>query len=271
MALHRILITVKTYPTISGKYDEVVCTAGFLEDGTWIRIYPVPFRKRPYKEQYKKYDWIELDLIKNTKDFRPESYRPVQADTEIKIVDHIDTSQNWKERKKFCLKKVYHDLSELITEAKDKKITTSLAVFQPTEILDFYAEPVTRDWNPKQKDILAQQNLFEDKLKEVVRKLPYKFMFHYKDSSGKQSNMMIEDWETGQLFWNCLARHDGNEEKAIEDVRKKYFDDFAMTKDLYFYLGTTQKYHFSARNPFIIIGTFHPKKENQMNLNLYAV
>jgi len=104
MALHRILITVKTYPTISGKYDEVVCTAGFLEDGTWIRIYPVPFRKRPYKEQYKKYDWIELDLIKNTKDFRPESYRPVQADTEIKIVDHIDTSQNWKERKKFCLR-----------------------------------------------------------------------------------------------------------------------------------------------------------------------
>jgi hypothetical protein len=30
-----VLITVKTYPTISVKYDELVCTAGFREDGSW--------------------------------------------------------------------------------------------------------------------------------------------------------------------------------------------------------------------------------------------
>ena len=57
MAKTRVLITVKTYPTISGKYDELVCTAGFREDGSWIRIYPVPFRKIAYDQQYKKYDW----------------------------------------------------------------------------------------------------------------------------------------------------------------------------------------------------------------------
>jgi hypothetical protein len=34
MALTKILITVKTYPTLSSRYDELVCTAGFLEDGT---------------------------------------------------------------------------------------------------------------------------------------------------------------------------------------------------------------------------------------------
>jgi len=45
MALTKVLITVKTYPTLSAKYDELVCTAGFKEDGTWIRLYPVPFRK----------------------------------------------------------------------------------------------------------------------------------------------------------------------------------------------------------------------------------
>lgn len=78
--------------------------------------------------------------------------------------------------------------------------------------------------------------------------------------------MMIEDWETGQLYWNCLARHEGNETKAIEDVRKKYFNDFAKTKDLYFYLGTTQAHHHVSTNPFMIIGTFHPKIENQMKL-----
>lgn len=43
MALTKVLITVKTYPAISSKYDELVCTAGFREDGTWIRIYPIQF------------------------------------------------------------------------------------------------------------------------------------------------------------------------------------------------------------------------------------
>lgn len=267
MALTKVLITVKTYPTISGKYDELVCTAGFLEDGTWIRIYPVPFRRKAYDQQYKKYDWIELDLVKNTSDFRPESYRPKTLDTEIKVIGHIDTAQNWEERKKYCLGKVYENLTELIGEAKDKGIGTSLAVFKPTEILDFYVEPVEREWSAKQKATLAQQNLFENKDEfEVVKKLPYRFKFRYLDNEGRESNMMIEDWETGQLFWNCLARHEGNEQKAIEDVRKKYFDDFAKTKDLYFYLGTTQRNHYVSHNPFMIIGTFHPKKETQMKL-----
>ena len=265
MALTRVLITVKTYPTISAKYDELVCTAGFREDGTWVRIYPVPFRKRAYTEQYKKYDWIELDLVKNKSDFRPESFRPATLDTEINVVGHIDTARNWQERKKLCLGKIYYNLSELIAEAKDKNIGTSLAVFKPNEILDFYAEPVDRDWSAKQKAILAQQNLFENKF-EVVKKLPYKFKFRFKDNQGQVSNMMIEDWEAGQLFWRQLAKYEGNEQKAIEDVRKKYFDDFARTKDLHFYLGTTQRHHNTAPNPFIIIGTFYPKIENQMKL-----
>lgn len=75
---------------------------------------------------------------------------------------------------------------------------------------------------------------------EVVQKLPYKFRYHFKDNQGTESRMMIEDWEIGQLFWNCLARHDGDEKKAVSDVKKKYLNDFAKTKDLYFYLGTTQ-------------------------------
>lgn len=77
---------------------------------------------------------------------------------------------------------------------------------------------------------------------------------------------MIEDWETCQLYWNVLKRHNGDEAKACADVRKKYFDDFAKTKDLYFFLGTTRQFHFMAPNPFLIIGTFHPKPEIQGRL-----
>jgi len=96
--------------------------------------------------------------------------------------------------------------------------------------------------------------------------LPYKFKFRFRDNQGQESNLMIEDWETAQLFWKQHAKYDGNEEKALADVRKKYFDDFALTKDLYFYLGTTQKNHYKSRNPFIIIGTFHPKPSAQYKL-----
>jgi hypothetical protein len=269
MALTKVLITVKTYPTLSAKYDELVCTAGFREDGTWIRIYPVQFRQRPYHEQYKKYDWIEMDIVKNESDFRPESFRPATIDSEIKLVDHIGTDDNWAERKKFVMGKVYYNLTELIEEAKNKDMRTSLAVFKPTKILAFVVEEVDREWDREKLESLKQMNLFEtekDGQFEVVKKLPYKFSFRFADNQGRESTLMIEDWEIGQLYWNCLARHEGDESKAVEDVRKKYMDDFAATKDLHFFLGTTMAHHAKALNPFLIIGTFHPKIETQYKL-----
>lgn len=264
MALTKVLIAVKTYPTLSAKYDELVCTAGFREDGTWVRIYPIPFRKKSYSEQYKKYDWIELDLVKNTSDFRPESYRPYSHDSEIVICDHLDTRSNWAERKAIALGKVYYNLTELIAEAKDKNIRTSLAVFKPTVVKDFKMEAVDREWNKDKLAKLQQLNLFQttaDDKFEVVRKLPYKFSYIITDNQGTDSTMMIEDWEIGQLYWNCLAKHEGNEAKACADVKTKYLDDFAKTKDLHLFLGTTQVHHHVSHNPFMIIGTFHPKIE----------
>lgn len=272
MAKTKVLITVKTYPAISSKYEELVCTAGFTENGTWIRIYPIQFRKKSFEEQYKKYDWIELDLVKNDSDFRPESYRPYSHDSEIKILNHLETTHNWAERKKFVLGKIYYNLKELIAEAKNKDVCTSLAVFKPTKILDFTIEEVERQWDKNKLAKLEaerlQGNLFQQPENpfDVVQKLPYKFSYIFEDNQGKQSKLMIEDWEIGQLYWKCLAKHEGNEAKAVEDVKKKYFDDFAKTKDLHLFLGTSQLHHFTGKNPFMIIGTFHPKIETQQSL-----
>lgn len=268
MSLTKVLIAVKTYPTPSTKYDETVCTAGFREDGSWIRIYPVPFRKKEYSQQYKKYDWVEVDLVRNTSDFRPETYRPYSTDSEFKIVGHIGTEYVWEERKKIVLKKVYDNLNVLIDEAKNKSIVTSLAVFKPTSIKDFVWIEVEREWSKEKLDSMKQFNLFEERNGkfEVVRKLPYKFSFIFEDNEKRESRLMIEDWETGQLFWNCLSAHEGNEWKACEDVKKKYLDDFAKRTDLYFFLGTTKEHHYVSINPFIIIGTFHPKRQDQLGL-----
>jgi hypothetical protein len=70
-----IFVTVKTYPTLSSKYDELVCTAGITGEGKWIRLYPVPFRKLELEQRYAKYQWLSIPLERNAADFRPESYR----------------------------------------------------------------------------------------------------------------------------------------------------------------------------------------------------
>lgn len=260
MALEQVLITVKTYPTLSSKYNELVCTAGFRADGSWIRIYPIPFRKIPYEEQYSKYDLVELDLVRNTTDIRPETFRPRNIEEHGRIIGRIDTKDHWKQRREIVLRKVYTDLDALIAEARNKKICTSLAVFKPKEVIDFVCEPCTRDWDQEKLLRLSQMNLFtkaSGKL-EIVNKLPYKFSYIFLDHNNKRSKLMIEDWETGALYWNCLRGAEGNEAIACAKVRQKYFDDFYRTKDLYFYLGTSLLYHFRSPNPFMIIGTFHP-------------
>ena len=75
-------------------------------------------------------------------------------------------------------------------------------------------------------------------------------------------------WEIGMLYFNCLKRTNGDEKKAIINVRKKYYDDF-LKKDLYLFLGTTLAHHNVSINPFLIIGVFYPpmlSTDQQMSL-----
>ena len=133
---------------------ERICTAGMREDGSWVRMYPVPFRRLEEVQQYKKFDWLECRLERNKSDPRPEN---------------------------------------------------------------------------------------------------------------KSSELQILDWEVGALYWNCLRSEDGNERRALEKVRAKYLDEF-LTKDLHFFLGTTQEFHFTAPNPWVIIGVLPIPKQSQLGL-----
>ncbi len=83
----------------------------------------------------------------------------------------------------------------------------------------------------------------------------------YKEDT-KESTLMIEDWETGQLYLRYLKIHKKNEALACAEVKKQYFDNFAKTKDLYFFMGTTREHHLISKNPFIIIGVFYPPLPN---------
>jgi len=268
----RILITVKTYPTLSRKYGETVCTAGIREDGTWIRIYPVPFRRLNEREQYRKFDWIECRLIHSRSDPRPESHCPVDK-RELVPVGHLDTSDNWRERRKQIIKTavVHTNISDLISAAKANEL--SLAVYKPCKIVDFVWEQETREWDPakveemrnksKQKELFSEEAWRETF--ELIPKLPYSFSYQFEDGDGKRRKLQILDWEVGQLYWSCLRSSRQDEKLALTKVREKYFDAF-NSKDLHFFLGTTQQFHQVAPNPWIIVGVFPIPHEVQPDL-----
>jgi len=243
MPRKKVLLTVTTYPLPSRSYDELVCTAGVLENGEWLRIYPMPLSflkglKSLGKVKQTKYTWIELDLEKRTDDFRPESYSP--QDYEFKnlvIGETINTDSNWCLRKQFCLNNVFTNLQTLIEESKAPK-NKSLATFKPTKIHKLIIEKDEDDWKPVWKALQNQMTLFPKEKsidKDAFPKVPYKFKYKFEDETGKISNLMIEDWEIGQLYWNCLKSTDGDEQLALEKVREQYETNFINNKDLYFF------------------------------------
>jgi len=173
----------------------------------------------------------------------------------------------------FKSEKAYTNLAELIKLAKEPPYR-SLAIFKPAKILDFYTEQTERDW-PKDKleriQAKAEQlSLFQtpDEVIEefkVVKKLPYLFKYKFADAQGKESNLMIEDWEAGTLYLNCLRNANGDEENALKKVREKYWNDF-VNKDIFFFLGTRKSDHHLAVNPFSIVGVFYPPIDRQGRL-----
>lgn len=251
-----------------------MCTAGILKDGSWVRIYPLPFRKLDFERRYKKYQWIELPIRKNTSDIRPESYQ-VEGLNNIRIIgEPVSTKKSWEHRRQiiFNAAQIHNDLNKLIDLANQNLL--SLATFKPTKLISFDHEQTDRDWDEEKLKILEnkakQYHLFqtvEEVKKEfmIVKKLPYKFFYRFSDVNGKESRLMIEDWEIGALYWNCIESTAGDEEQALEKVKQKYWDDFCK-KDLHLFLGTTKEFHGRSWNPFVIVGVFPPPHQKQPTL-----
>ena len=269
----RVYVTVKTYPTISKKYAELVCTAGLLEDGTWIRLYPMPFRLLKDEQKYPKYTWMDVVVEKNIADFRKESYRP---DLESIIVKPKPKRTDWDYRKSIILEKgtVYTNLGEIIRRAKSEE-NMSLATFKPTKVLGVKCERAESEWDRDKIDALQMQarqmSLFQSAQEReeefrLVDKIPYNFSYRIEDDEGRYSEMMIEDWEIGMLYRNCRVKHD--EETAIELVKNKYYNEF-IKRDLYFFPGTTKHYHKVGKNPYIVIGVFPPPLDANEQLRLF--
>ncbi len=269
MEILEVLITVKTYPIPSSKYDELVCTAGVTASGQFVRLYPINFRDLPYSQQYKKYQWIRVQAEKHKgRDVRKESYRP-DSDSIQMIGEPIPTKRggDWSDRGKLVLQRTSRSMEDLKRQQRIDK--TSLGIFKPKEVFDLTISEDDPEWSPGFKHALAQARLWENRTvsREPPRKVPYRFHYHFAcdDPECKGNHrMMIEDWEVGALFWKEVDRGRSHEE-AARQVKRKFLDEICgPTKDTHFYVGTILAYPTS----WVIIGVFWPTRREKRSLQL---
>lgn len=145
-------------------------------------MYPIPFRALSKKHRYKKYQWIEADLEKNTSDPRIESYKIIGDIIPLEI---IDTKKDWHLRKQLLLHNVYTNKLQLIYDCRHSEKQTSLAIFKPAKLIGFHIEDVN----------------ITDKICDTY-KLPFKFYYKFADDEGKVSRLQMIDWEIGELHEN---------------------------------------------------------------------
>ena len=262
--LLKVLIAVKTYPIPSSRYDELVCTAGVTEEGEFIRLYPINFRDLPYSQQYRKYQWIEVEAEKHAgRDFRKESYRPV---SDIKLLgEPVPTKKgDWSERAQYVLLGRAKSMEDL-RERQDQD-NTSLGIFKPKIVHDLVITPDDPEWRASFLAELRQARLWEDwsKTKEPPRKLPFKFQYTFEcdDQRCRHHTMMIEDWEVGALFWKLVDQGDSRG-TAAEKVKQKFLNELCgPNRDTHLIVGTILAHPKS----WVVIGVFYPKKDEQLRL-----
>jgi len=257
-----VLITVKAYPTASAKYLETVCTAGIGARLGFVRLYPIRFRALPYGKQYRKYETIRAELVRNAKDPRPESYRLAEGTMQV-VSGPIGTEDDWRERRELVLPHLSASMEDLW--ARQKEVGTCLGLVRPSDVTDV---TVTRaestDWTPRQREAIEQFSLFGEDLKPIP-KLPVDFRYRFRcdDPRCRGHELKIIDWELGALYWKVLARREGDERAAAADVRAKFLDELCSPeRDTCFFVGNMQRYPTS----WLVLGVFWPPKQAQQEL-----
>jgi hypothetical protein len=259
----RILILCKTYPSPSAAYVETSCIAGIEENGTPIRLYPVPFRFIEGDAQFKKWQWISAQIEKAKKDHRPESHR-IGVDTITCENPIVSTRNGWAARREW-LDKLPVFQSPIEMEQSRLSSGATLALLRPARILGLdISATETPDWTDDEKKKLVQQqrqaSLFamnDDADMTMLRKIPFDFHYQCAFASPEGTEMKarhkIVDWEAGALYWNVRRTHGSKWEAPF---RKKLEHELA-SRDLMFLMGTIHRFP----DQWLIVSLIYPPKQ----------
>lgn len=237
----RILITVRTYPNLSQKHIETVCTGGITDQGEWRRLYPVPLRHLSQDKQYRTFDVVEVKVSENP-DGRPESRRPDPAS--LKIVDHVS---EWNARRAWVLPTALNSMAQM--EASGR----TLAPVRVRDVIDFVAVPDEANWSAKQQEMLRQAGLFDGPA--PLEKVPFDFRLKWRDGDGIEHDSKFLAWEVGET-WRGFRHRYGPD--ALNRVREAFMlKRFSADRDIWFFMGN----YAAHRQHFGVCGVFSPPKE----------
>jgi hypothetical protein len=258
----KVLIWGKTYPELSSKYVETVCTGGCREDGSPIRLYPVPLRYLDTGKQYKLYEWIEVAVEKSRSDPRPESYK-VNPD-KITRVGHLDTERGtWRSRRSIVFRDLRWQFSS-IGALKAAQISSgrSFGIVTPAKIEEVKLVPKSSrdkvDYEAKMIEVQSQGDFFRPEYKELEFLLQdihllWRCAESCSECRRKPHNMKVLDW--GLLE---LGRRDGWEKakRRLEEIANLRTYDFKI------FMGNFRLHP----QVFGIIGLWYPKIPVQKEL-----
>jgi len=252
MIEEEILVTVKTYPTLSKRYIETVCTAGINQQGEWRRLYPIRYRYLAGEQQFRLFDVIRVKLEPVSQDGRVESRRP-RVDT-LTCVRNI---RGWRERHEWVGPTVVSSLADLQSDGR------TIGPVRVQEVQEWRAVPTSAEWTPKQQEQLKQQVLWEKQGPQPLEKVPFEFRVKWIDGGGVSHDSMFISWvvcQTWRSFRRCYS-------DPLATMRSHWMGKvFAQHQGLCFFMGNAAQH----RDHFMICGTYNPPKEVESSARLWS-
>lgn len=268
----RVLITVKASPQPSARYGDTVCVAGIRVDAgraDWIRLYPLPFRWMGIEQQFKKFDLIDVEVRREVKDTRPESFRP-DIDS-IKVIGHLD---GWKDRQPYMERVPRTSTCALSSAAAEHHDAPSLGMVTVKSVerlkIDRFGE-----WNEAQKQRiaaaanLAPLSLFGDTVNTPVELKAPRFVARYEyhcTAHGCPGHVgQVLDWELTALQGRL---HRESEAVAIAEIEKKFRTQmFAPGRQTSFFMGNFEDAR--KRHSFSVLGVYYPPTGIDSSVGLF--
>jgi hypothetical protein len=261
----KVMIWAKTYPELSSRHRETVCTGGCLEDGTPIRLYPVPLRYLPHTEQYRLYDWIEVPLRRNPLDTRPESFR-VARGTTPRVLHWVGRENGWEARSEIIDRKRdwhYGCLDEL--RIAQQTHGTSLGVLRVRQVdaveVVGRSDDDRRMHELKLRALKSGLDLFSpgSDVQKDLEFLPWRFRLKWRcdEDRCKGHSASVLDWGLGEL-----AQRDG------PDIAQRRLEDISnlSVHDLRLFMGNIK----SRQHIFSIVGLWYPQIVKQAQTSLFT-
>jgi hypothetical protein len=239
-----VLVNCKTYPAVSKKYVETVCTGGVARDGAFCRLYPIPFRLLDEGQQYDRWDVIRVKVYKDTKDKRPESWH-IERGVPIEIVEHVGSDrQRWD-----WMQKSVHESTAAMESAG---VTNGCVEIVPHEL---YWEPEEKKWSDSQLVLMKQTDMFygEEQQRSLGERVPWQFKLRFTEkSTGKEFDQKVLAWSYYRGFTRQLHRL-GDEQQALAAVREKVYQSILNPDRAVFAIfGTHSRYKH-----WMISGLYH--------------